>query len=360
MGKTALITGITGQDGSYLTDLLLKQDYEVHGIVRRSSMFNRSRIEHLRTDPAIYEQRLFLHYADLDDATTLRRLIRRVHPDEIYHLAGQSHVGLSFEIPESTCDDVAKGTLSLLEICRDLEHAVRIYHASSSEIFGRPSEREVPQNETTPRRPQSPYGCAKVFSTDLCQVYREAYGLFVCSGIAYNHESPRRGESFVTRKITSSAARIRAGLQDCLWLGNLSARRDWGFAAEYVDAMWRMMQREQADDFVLATGQVTSVRDFAKAAFAALDIQLTFSGKGEAECGREVETGRELVRVDPRFYRPADPLLLVGDPTKANVKLGWKAATQAPALAALMAQADWAAISSPDGHSKPPLASQGA
>jgi GDPmannose 4,6-dehydratase len=348
MGKTALITGITGQDGSYLTDLLLEHDYEVHGIVRRSSMFNRSRIEHLRSDPAIYGHRLFLHYADLNDATTLRRLIRKAHPDEIYHLAGQSHVGLSFEIPESTCDDVAKGTLSLLEICRDLENPVRVYHASSSEIFGRPSELEVPQNESTPRRPQSPYGCAKVFATDLCQVYREAYGLFVCSGIAYNHESPRRGESFVTRKITSSAARIKAGLQDCLWLGNLSARRDWGFAGEYVVAMWQMILRDEPDDFVLATGELTTVRDFAIAAFAALDVQLVFSGEGESECGRDVETGREIVRVDRRFYRPADPLLLVGDPAKAGVKLGWKPATRAPALAALMARADWTALPSHD------------
>jgi GDPmannose 4,6-dehydratase len=348
MRKTALITGITGQDGSYLADQLLKRDYGVHGIVRRSSMFNRSRIEHLRTDPAIYGHRLFLHYADLNDVTTLRRLIRKVRPDEIYHLAGQSHVGLSFEIPESTFDEVAKGTLSLLEICRDLDHPVRLYHASSSEIFGRPAEHEVPQNESTAHRPLSPYGCAKVFSTDLCQVYREAYGLFVCSGIAYNHESPRRGESFVTRKITSSAARIKAGRQDCLWLGDLSAKRDWGFAGEYVDAMWRMIQQPEAEDFVLATGGLTSVRDFAAAAFSALGIQLTFNGSGEMERGRDVETGRDIVRVDPRFYRPADPLLLVGDPTKASVKLGWKANTTAAELAGLMAQADWAAVSNPD------------
>jgi GDPmannose 4,6-dehydratase len=342
--KTALITGITGQDGSYLAELLLEKDYSVHGIVRRSSMFNRSRIEHLRSDPAIYDQRLFLHYADLDDVTTLRRLLRKINPDEIYHLAGQSHVGLSFEIPESTCDDVAKGTLSLLEICRDLDRPVRLYHASSSEIFGRPGEDEVPQNETTPRRPRSPYGCAKVFATDLCQVYREAYGLFVCSGIAYNHESPRRGESFVTRKITASAAKIKAGLQGCVWLGNLSSKRDWGYAGEYVDAMWRMLQREEPSDFVLATGNLTSVREFTRAAFAALDIHLAFTGADEAERGYEVETGRELVRVDSRFYRPADPDLLVGDPTRAAAKLGWKAKTNANTLAALMAEADWSVI----------------
>jgi GDPmannose 4,6-dehydratase len=207
----ALITGITGQDGSYLAELLLQKGYTVHGIVRRASMFNRSRIEHLRGDPSIYGQRLFLEYADLHDATTLRRLIRRIRPDELYHLAGQSHVGLSFEIPESTCDDVARGTLTLLEICRDQDYAIRVYHASSSEVFGRP--REVPQTEATAFQPQSPYGCAKAFATQLCRVYREAYGLFVCSGLAYNHESPRRGESFVTRKITSSAVRIKAGRQ---------------------------------------------------------------------------------------------------------------------------------------------------
>jgi len=342
---TAAITGITGQDGSYLTELLLEKGYTVHGIVRRSSMFNRSRIEQLRTDPEVYNQRLFLHYADLHDATTLRRLLRKLQPDEIYHLAGQSHVGLSFEIPESTCDDVARGTLSLLEICRDLDRPVRLYHASSSEIFGQPEENEMPQNETTPRRPRSPYGCAKVFATDLCQVYREAYGLFVCSGIAYNHESPRRGENFVTRKITSSAARIKAGQQECLLLGNLSSRRDWGYAPEYVDAMWRMLQLDQAVDCILATGRLTAVRDFARAAFAALDIELSFDGSGSEELARDAETGRELIRVDPRFYRPSDPDRLVGDATRASKTFGWSAPTEAAALAGLMVGADWNLLS---------------
>jgi len=284
---------------------------------------------------------LFLHYADLHDATTLRRLLRKLQPDEIYHLAGQSHVGLSFEIPESTCDDVARGTLSFLEICRDLDRAVRIYHASSSEIFGRPGKGEVPQDERTPRRPRSPYGCAKVFATDLCEVYREAYGLFVCSGIAYNHESPRRGENFVTRKITASAARIKAGQQDCLLLGSLSSQRDWGYAAEFVEAMWRMIQHESALDFVLATGQSTSVRDFTRAAFAALGIGLAFEGADGTEVGRDVSTGQILVRVDPRFYRPADPELLLGNPQRARELLGWKAETSALPLAARMAEADW-------------------
>jgi GDPmannose 4,6-dehydratase len=343
--KTAVITGITGQDGSYLTELLLEKGYTVHGIVRRASMFNRSRLEVLRKDPAIYEQQLFLHYADLNDATTLRRLMRKIHPDEIYHLAGQSHVGLSFEIPESTCDDVAKGTLSLLEICRDLDHPARLYHASSSEIFGQPEEDEIPQDETTPRRPRSPYGCAKVFATDLCQVYRESYGLFVCSGIAYNHESPRRGENFVTRKITSSAARIKAGQQECLLLGNLSARRDWGYAPEYVEAIWQMLQLDQASDFILATGHLTAVRDFARAAFAALDIELAFEQTGAEEVGRDAETGREMIRVDPRFYRPADPDRLVGNATRARESFDWSAETDATTLASLMAQADWKIVS---------------
>ena len=296
----AFITGITGQDGSYLTELLLEKGYTVHGIVRRASMFNRSRIEHLRSDPAIYGQRLFLEYADLHDATTLRRLIKRIRPDEIYHLAGQSHVGLSFEIPESTCDDVASGTLTLLEICRDQDYPVRFYHASSSEVFGKPDH--VPQTESTAFRPQSPYGCAKAFATDLCRVYREAYGMFVVSGITYNHESPRRGESFVTRKITSSAARIKAGRQECLTLGNLSATRDWGYAREYVEGMWRMLQHSTPADYILATGQACSVRDFVSAAFAALEIPIRFEGDGANEVAYRTGSSTPTVRVDPQYF----------------------------------------------------------
>jgi GDPmannose 4,6-dehydratase len=341
---TALITGITGQDGSYLAELLLEKGYTVHGIVRRASMFNRSRIEHLRGDPALYGQRLFLDYADLHDATTLRRLIRRIRPDELYHLAGQSHVGLSFEIPESTCDDVARGTLTLLEICRDQDYPIRFFHASSSEVFGRP--RAVPQTESTAFEPQSPYGCAKAFATHLCRVYREAHGLFVCSGLSYNHESPRRGENFVTRKITSSAARIKAGLQETLSLGNLSAERDWGYAQEYVEAMWLMLQQPAAADFVLATGQATTVREFTRAAFACLGMELAFEGAGSAEHARDTATGRVLVQVDPRVFRPAEPERLLGDPRHAASVLGWRARTTAAALAALMVQADCAAVAS--------------
>ena len=338
--KTALITGITGQDGSYLADLLLQKGYVVHGVVRRASMFNRSRIEHLRGDQAIYGIRLFLHYADLGDATTLRRLLCKLQPDEIYHLAGQSHVGLSFEIPESTCNDVANGTLSLLEICRDLEKRPRIYHASSSEIFGRSAENQVPQNELTAHRPSSPYGCAKAFSTDLCEVYRDSYDLFVCSGIAYNHESPRRGENFVTRKITSSAARIAAGAQECLWLGNLEARRDWGYACEYVDAMWRMLQQAHARDYILATGEATSVREFVTAAFSTVGIRLVFDGAGATTVGRDLDTDRIVVRVEPSFFRPADPEYLIGDATLAQKTLNWRPIIRARALAELMAKAD--------------------
>jgi GDPmannose 4,6-dehydratase len=336
--RRAIITGITGQDGSYLTELLLEKGYTVYGIVRRASMFNRSRIEHLRVDSSIYGQRLFLEYADLHDATTLRRLIKRIRPDELYHLAGQSHVGLSFEIPESTCDDVARGTLGLLEICRDQEHPIRVYHASSSEVFGKPDT--VPQTESTAFRPQSPYGCAKAFATDLCRVYREAYGMFVCSGIAYNHESPRRGENFVTRKITAAAARIKSGKQACLWLGNLSANRDWGYAKEYVEGMWRMLQRDKPDDFILATGEVTSVRGFVCAAFESLGMAVHFEGNGADEVGRNGHSAEPVIRVDPRYFRPTDPDQLVGRPGRALAELGWKAHTTSAALAALMTQAD--------------------
>jgi GDPmannose 4,6-dehydratase len=341
---SALITGITGQDGSYLTEFLLGKGYLVHGIVRRSSMFNRSRIEHLRADPAIYGQRLFLHYADLNDVTSLRRIIRKVNPRELYHLAGQSHVGLSFEIPESTCAEVASSTLSLLEICRDLESRIAIFHASSSEIFGAPGPSEIPQTESTPMRPRSPYGAAKAFATHLCRIYREAYGLFVCSGIAYNHESPRRGENFVTRKISIASARIKAGRQDSLMLGNLDAERDWGFAGEYVDAMWRMLQQEKAGDYILATGTLSTVRDFVTASFAALGMDLRFEGEGEKEQAFDSSTGRGVVAVDPRYCRPADPEKLVGNPARAEQELGWRARIRAPELAGLMAEADWNAL----------------
>src|SRR6266513_6056723 len=268
--KTALITGITGQDGSYLAELLLEKGYAVHGVVRRTSNLLRSRIEHLRNDENIYGKSLFLHYGDLSDGTTLRRIFSEVRPAEIYHLGGQSHVGLSFEIPESTCQEIGMATLGLLEIARDQPQALKFYHASSSEIFGNAAE--SPQTENTALQPASPYGCAKAFATHLARVYRDSYGLFVCNGILYNHESPRRGENFVTRKIARAVARIARGLEDELVLGNLESRRDWGRAQDYVQAMWLMLQYHTADDYVVATGESHSVREFVEAAFAIVGL----------------------------------------------------------------------------------------
>lgn len=332
--KSALITGITGQDGSYLTELLLTKGYTVHGVVRRSSSFNRSRIEHLRADPELYGKRLFLHYADLTDATTMRRILQRVQPDEFYHLAGQSHVGLSFEIPESTCEETAMATLSLLEICRDLPHPPRFYHAASSELFGSPLE--PVQNEDTPFRPITPYGCAKAFAANLCRVYRDSHGLFICNGIMYNHESPRRAESFVTRKITCAAARIAAGSPEVLELGNLASARDWGYAPEFVEAIHLMLQQATAGDYVLSTGSATTVREFARAAFLATGISLKFEGQESAEVGRDADSGRILLQVNPKFFRPADPTSLIGDPSKARRILNWHPQTIGSAVASAM------------------------
>lgn len=315
--KRALISGITGQDGSYLAEFLLEKGYAVHGLVRRSSQFNRARIEHLRQEGRTLE----LHYADLSDQTTLRRIFNRVRPDEFYHLAGQSHVGLSFEIPESTVAEIATATLSLLEICRDLSHPVRFFHAASSEVFGVPAE--TPQTELTPFRPVNPYGCAKTFAANLCKVYREAHGMFVVNGILYNHESPRRGESFVTRKIASTVARIAKGSDEILELGNLDSERDWGWAPQFVDAIWRTLQQDKADDYLLATGTSTTVRDFAIAAFKEAGIELTFTGKGETEQATCAKTGKPLLQVNPKFFRPVDSHCLIGNPSKAKVILNW-------------------------------------
>jgi len=303
--KTALITGITGQDGSYLTELLLQKGYAVHGIVRRTSNLLRSRIEHLRRDPKIYDKNLFLHYGDLSDTTTLRRIFRAVGPGEIYHLAGQSHVGLSFELPESTCDEAGMATLRLLEIVRDQPPGVKFYHASTSEIFGNASE--SPQTEETPMRPTSPYGCAKAFATQLARVYRQSYGMFVCNGILYNHESPRRGENFVTRKIARSVARIARGSDVDLVLGNLESKRDWGRAQDYVAAMWLMLQHQKPDDYVVATGETHSVRDFVEAAFAVVNLPW-----------------EKYVKQDHAFDRPIEPARLVGCADKIRKTLGWK------------------------------------
>ena len=324
-GKIALITGITGQDGSYLTELLLEKGYAVHGVVRRTSNLTRSRIEHLRRDESIYGQRLFLHYGDLSDGTTLRRIFAQVRPSEVYHLAGQSHVGLSFEIPESTCEEIGMATLRLLEIVRDQEQPVRFYHASSSEIFGRANE--SPQTEETPLLPASPYGCAKAFATQLVRVYRQSYGMFACNGILYNHESPRRGENFVTQKIARGVARIARGEQEELTLGDLDSRRDWGHAREYVAAMWRMLQHEAADDYVIATGETHSVRDFVQAAFAVVDLPW-----------------EEHVKQSATFTRPAEPTLLVGSAEKARRILGWTPATAFAELVREMVESELAVI----------------
>ncbi|HYJ05160.1 MAG TPA: GDP-mannose 4,6-dehydratase [Chthoniobacterales bacterium] len=323
--KTALITGITGQDGSYLTELLLEKGYAVHGVVRRTSNLLRSRIEHLRRDENLYDKSLFLHYGDLSDGTTLRRIFSEVRPAEIYHLAGQSHVGLSFEIPESTCEEIGMATLRLLEIARDQAEPVKFYHASSSEIFG--SATESPQTETTPLQPASPYGCAKAFATQLARVYRDSYGLFVCNGILYNHESPRRGENFVTRKITRAVARIARGLDHELALGSLESRRDWGRAQDYVVAMWMMLQRDTPADYVVATGQTHSVRDFVEAAFAVVDLPW-----------------QKYVKRNPAFDRPTDPARLVGSPAKIKADLGWQPQGSFEDLVREMVEAELSAI----------------
>lgn len=340
--KTALITGITGQDGSYLTEHLLANGYTVHGLVRRASMFNRSRIDHLRTGSDAPADRLVLHYGDLADLTSVRRLLKKISPREVYHLAGQSHVGLSFEIPEVTCQENGMATLGLLEAMRDLDYPVRFYHAASSEMFGAPAS--SPQTEATPFHPVNPYGCAKAFATQLCRVYRNSYGLFACSGIAYNHESPRRGENFATRKITLAAARIKAGTQTVLHLGNMEAQRDWGYAPEYVTAMWQMLQAEKPQDCVLATGRSCSIREFAKAAFQEVGLELKFEGQGADEVGRRTDTGATVITVDPRYHRPVESSHLVGDAAFARQTLGWTPKTVGAAVARLMARADWAAL----------------
>ena len=318
---TAIITGISGQDGSYLAERLIAKGYVVHGLVRRTSNTVRSRLDPLFNDKSIYNHSLFLHYADLDDTTTIRRVLLKTQPDEIYHLAGQSHVGASFEIPESTCQFTAMGTLKLLEIIRDLPGTPKFLHISSSEIFGRPDK--SPQTESTPMRPVTPYGIAKAFATQMVTLYRESFGLFACNAICYNHESPRRGESFVTRKITRAAAAISLGQQDKLFLGSLDAKRDWGSAPEYVDAMWRMLQQPSADDFILATGTSFSVEDFLTAAFSHVSLDW-----------------REFVHQDQRYMRPAEVSRLIGNASKAEQILGWKASTTLPQLAHSMVQED--------------------
>jgi len=323
MKKKALITGITGQDGAYLADLLLKKGYEVHGIKRRSSLFNTDRIDHLYQDQHESNVNLFLHYGDLTDSTNLIRLVQEIAPDEIYNLAAQSHVAVSFETPEYTANSDATGTLRLLEAIHILgfEKKTKFYQASTSELYG--LVQEVPQSEKTPFYPRSPYAVAKLYAFWITKNYREAYGMFACNGILFNHESPLRGETFVTRKITRAAAKIHLGLQDKIFLGNVDAQRDWGHAKDYVEGMWMMMQQDEADDYVLATGETYSVRHFCDLAFGHVGITLEWKGTGVDEKGYDAKTGKVLIEIDPRYFRPTEVDLLVGDPTKAHQKLGW-------------------------------------
>ncbi len=321
MAKKALITGITGQDGSYLAELLLSKGYEVHGIIRRASTFNTGRLDGIYSDPHASQGRLFLHYGDLSDASGLARLLEKIQPEEVYNLAAQSHVRVSFDCPSYTTDITATGAVRLLEAIRELGIRPRFYQASSSEMYGK--VHETPQTETTPFYPRSPYGCAKVYAYWITVNYRESYGLHASNGILFNHESPRRGETFVTRKITRALAQIQAGLQDKLFLGNLDARRDWGYAKEYVEAMWLMLQQDEPDDYVIATNETYSIRQFLDAAFGAVDLDW-----------------QRYVEIDPRYFRPAEVDLLQGDPAKAKRKLGWAPRTKFQDLVKLMVEAD--------------------
>lgn len=338
--KVAMITGITGQDGSYLTELLLMKGYSVHGLIRRSSTTNTQRIDHLLNKEE-FKSRLFLHYGDLSDSSNLINLVREIQPDEIYNLAAQSHVKVSWDCPEYTADCDALGTLRLLEAIRQnkLEQKTKFYQASTSELFG--LIQEPIQKETTPFYPRSPYAVAKLYAYWICVNYRESFGIFAANGILFNHESPRRGETFVTRKITLAAAKIKAGLQDKLYLGNLDSKRDWGHAKDYVEGMWRILQQEKPSDYVLATGVTTTIRDFCKMAFEALGMDIEFIGSGVEEKGIDKKTGKVLIEVDPQFFRPAEVDLLLGDSTKARTELGWKPNYDLKMLAKEMAETDY-------------------
>lgn len=340
MAKVALITGITGQDGAYLAELLLNKGYVVHGIKRRSSLFNTDRIDHLYQDQHEKNVNFKLHYGDLTDSTNLIRIVQEVQPDEIYNLAAQSHVKVSFETPEYTANSDALGTLRILEAIRilGLEKKTRFYQASTSELYG--LVQEIPQKETTPFYPRSPYGVAKLYGFWITKNYRESYGMYACNGILFNHESPLRGETFVTRKITRGVAKISLGMQDKLFMGNIDAERDWGHAKDYVEGMWLMLQQKEADDFVLATGVKITVREFINMAFAEVGIKLKWEGKEENEKGIDAATGKVVVEIDPKYYRPAEVELLVGDASKANTKLGWKPKYTVQELCKEMVQAD--------------------
>lgn len=352
MKKTALITGVTGQDGAYLTELLLAKGYEVHGIKRRSSSFNTQRVDHLYHDPHEGHPSFLMHYGDMTDSTNLIRLVQQIRPVEIYNLAAQSHVAVSFESPEYTANADAVGVLRLLEAIRILgmEKETRFYQASTSELYG--LVQEVPQRETTPFYPRSPYAVAKLYGYWITVNYREAYGMHASNGILFNHESPIRGETFVTRKITRSVARIELGLEECLYLGNLEAKRDWGHARDYVEGMWRILQQETPDDYVLATGETRSVREFVDVAFGHVGRQIEWSGKGVDEVGVDRASGRTLIRVDPRYFRPTEVDLLIGDPSKARDDLGWTPSTSFAELVQEMMEADLTAARQTNIHAR--------
>jgi GDPmannose 4,6-dehydratase len=336
--KKALITGITGQDGSYLAELLLEKGYEVHGIIRRASTFNTSRIEHIFQDPHESHKRLILDYGDISDSSNLSRLIEKIQPDEIYNLAAQSHVRVSFDIPEYTGDVTGLGTLRILDAIREADIKTRFYQASSSEMFG--LVQEVPQTENTPFYPRSPYGVAKVYAYWITKNYRESYNLFACNGILFNHESPRRGETFVTRKISRGLARIKLGIDDVLYMGNLDAKRDWGYAKDYVKGMWLMLQQDKPDDYVLATNETHTVREFIELASKQLGFDLIWRGKGIKEVGINKKNGKEIIKIDPIYFRPAEVDLLIGDYKKAKKIMGWEPKVKFHELVEIMVNAD--------------------
>lgn len=338
MSKKALISGITGQDGSYLAEILLKKGYEVHGIIRRSSSFNTGRIDHLMTDKNVMNKNFFLYHGDITDTSNLNRLLEKIQPDEIYNLAAQSHVKVSFEVPEYTAEVDAIGTLRFLDAIRETGIKTKFYQASTSELYGK--VQEVPQKETTPFYPRSPYGVAKIYGYWIVVNYREAYNLFACNGILFNHESPRRGETFVTRKITRAVAAIKKGKQEMLTLGNLDSKRDWGFAPEYCEGMWRMMQQSTPEDYVLATGETHTVKEFTELSFKSVGIDIEWEGKEEKEKGKDAKTGKVLVAVDPVYYRPTEVDLLIGDASKAKKNLGWEPKVKFEELVDIMVKAD--------------------
>lgn len=336
--KTALITGVTGQDGSYLAELLLEKGYEVHGIIRRASTFNTKRIDHIFQDPHTPNKRFILHYGDLSDSSNIASLIEEIKPDEIYHLGAQSHVRVSFDIPEYTADVTGLSTIRILEAIRRSGIKTKFYQASSSEMFGK--VRETPQKETTPFHPRSPYGCAKVYAYWATKSYRESYNFFTCNGILFNHESPRRGETFVTRKVTRALAKIVLGKAEKLHIGNLDAKRDWGYAPEYVEAMWLMMQQPEPDDYVIATGETHTIREFIEEASRLLDFDLVWQGSGLEEKGIDRKTGKVIVEIDPHYFRPAEVDLLMGDASKAKEKLNWEPKIRFKELVKIMTEAD--------------------